>query len=269
MIRCMHERALHLGAFFLTLTYSEEELPENGSLRPKDLSLFFKALRRRLKEGERLRYFACGEYGDESKRPHYHALLFGPHLLDRVPLPGSGEYPAWRSQAVADAWTRGIHELGTVTVASAAYVAGYVEKKLKQRMMHDDPFFVDQWTGEVVREQEFTRMSLRPAIGRMWLRRFWRSVYPSDVVHLGGREYRPPRYYDKWMDEDHGERTVVLDDGVVCEECPDGCEEHREVMVQVREKRYEESEDLDAYTLHAKECAHKARNDLFNRRLAV
>ena len=108
MIRCTHERTCHAGAFFLTLTYAESRLPENGSLRSKDLQLFFKALRRRVKE--RIRYFAVGEYGSETKRPHYHALLYGPHFLERVPVGNTGGHDVWRSEVVASAWDRGLHE---------------------------------------------------------------------------------------------------------------------------------------------------------------
>lgn len=88
-------------------------------------------------------------------------------------------------------------------------------------------------------------MSLRPAIGRRWIEKYWSSVYPSDEIHISGNTYRPPRYYDKWMDE-----------------------HHPEVMLEVREKRYEQ-EQLDAYKRHAMERAHISRDDLFGQRNQV
>lgn len=258
MIRCLHERVLHDGAWFLTLTYSDKDLPENGSLYPAHLQSFFKALRRRVPE--RLRYFACGEYGDSTKRPHYHTLLFGPHFLDRVSIDAPGPHPVWRSSVIADSWPFGLHELGTVTPESAAYVCGYVRKKLRQKDATEDPFYLDHFTGEVLRQQPFTRMSLRPAIGRRWISKYWRDVYPRDFVPVKGREYRPPRYYDRWMDEDHSESEFP---------CGSRCEEHQEVMKQVRMRRWEEVEFAERYELDARERHHVSRMGLFDRRDGV
>lgn len=269
MIRIMHERALHVSAWFLTLTYSDKELPEHGSLRSTDLQRFFKALRRRIKAHEVLRYFACGEYGGQTKRAHYHAVLLGPDFLDRVLVSPPGAPAVWRSEAIASAWPVGIHELGSLTTGGAAYVAGYVTKKLKAREMDDNAFFTDPWTGEVLREKPFSRMSLRPAIGNHWLRKYWRDVYPRDFVAVNGREYRPPRYYDKWMDMEHDDAPVLDKHGnVVVPACGD-CAEHQRVMVEVREKRYEELEDVSDYELHAREVAHISRAELFERRVGV
>lgn len=83
------------NSFFITLSYDDEFLPyESFSrisknkrigeveptgealLNPYDLSMFLK--RFRTYSGERICYFACGEYGDPSKtkRPHFHIILF-------------------------------------------------------------------------------------------------------------------------------------------------------------------------------------------------
>lgn len=40
-----------------------------------------KVVRRRFPD-DRIRFFAAGEYGDKTFRPHYHAILFGLHLHD-------------------------------------------------------------------------------------------------------------------------------------------------------------------------------------------
>lgn len=242
-IRIMHECQVQDSAWFLTLTYSEENLPENGSLNPSHLRAFFKSLRRQFPPGQ-VRYFACGEYGELSQRPHYHAVLFGVDFLDKCRVPRPSDSAVWRSPTLESYWTLGISEFGTVTPASAAYVAGYVRKKVARRDNPDAYVRVDADTGELVNvEPEFSRMSLRPAIGRKWLERYWKDVYPRDYVVMDGKEFKPPRYYDKWMDENHPE-----------------------IMMKVREKRINEAEELSEYTLGAAERIHKARVGLFQQR---
>lgn len=76
----------------LTLTYSDDNLPPLGSLRRKHLQDYFKRLRQSLRRlyGQspqgKLKYYAVGEYGDRTRRPHYHVLLFcdfDPRLFER------------------------------------------------------------------------------------------------------------------------------------------------------------------------------------------
>lgn len=244
-VRILHEKQMHDAAWFLTLTYNDEEMPENGSLKPKDLQRFFKALRkaeaRKADEDWRpISFYACGEYGERTKRPHYHAILFGPDFLDKyLHRPG-----VWRSPHLEDCWTMGNSEFGTVTASSAAYVAGYVRKKISRKVDPDAYERVDPDTGELVHiKPEFSRMSLRPAIGKRWIRKYWRDVYPADRVVIAGWEGKPPRFYDKWL------------------------EEHEpEMAVQVKKKRYEEMEDCSPYTLEAKEAIHASRLALYGGR---
>lgn len=117
--RIMLEMCKHNGSCFVTCTYDDEHLPVGGSLVKKDFQDFIKRLRRSL-EPVRIRYFGVGEYGEESDRPHYHAIIFGLG-------PVEGE------QAVNKAWGKGFVCVGDVTRESAQYVAGYVTKKWKQQ----------------------------------------------------------------------------------------------------------------------------------------
>ena len=242
-MRIMHERRMHEHAWFLTLTYSDEELPDNGSLCAKDFQKFFKAVRRK-HEAKSVRYFGCGEYGESTKRPHYHAVLFGCNFVDRSIIRDSRNGPVWRSESLDRFWGHGISEFGSVTNASSAYVAGYVRKKVSKKIYPEAYERVDALTGEIVEiEQEFSRMSLKPAIGRDWIQRYWEDVYPRDFVVMDGKEYRPPRYYDKFMDA-----------------------EHPDVMMEVRAKRYEEIKEVTDYELNAREVTHMARVGLFENR---
>lgn len=75
-MECQQHQYLPL---FITLTYSDENLPPFG-LRYSDVQLFFKRLRinlqRKYNFSDKLRFAACGEYGSHTNRPHYHILLW-------------------------------------------------------------------------------------------------------------------------------------------------------------------------------------------------
>ena len=74
-LRIMNELAYHKDACFLTLTYDDEHLPEDKSLSKRDFQLFMKRFRKDF--GLPVRFFACGEYGKKTFRPHYHVIFFG------------------------------------------------------------------------------------------------------------------------------------------------------------------------------------------------
>lgn len=136
--RLMLEKLLHESSSFVTLTYDEEHLPCDGCVSVKDAQLFLKRLRQRMVPAK-LRYFIVGEYGDVTRRPHYHAVLFG--CVDQKML--------------TESWGLGHCHMGELTVQSAAYVVSYTVKGMTtvadQRLKGLRP--------------EFARMSLRPGIG--------------------------------------------------------------------------------------------------------
>ena len=248
-VRMMHESVMHASSWFLTLTYSDENIPDNGSLYPEHLSGFLKGLRRGRPPGS-VSFYGCGEYGETTQRAHYHVVLYGVDFLDRVPDPHSDRIGVFRSERLERAWGLGLTEFGTVTMGSCSYVAGYVTKKVGLKNNAD---YVNPRTGEIL-VPPFARMSLRPAIGRRWIERYWRDVYPRDFVVVDGIEAKPPRYYDKFMD------------------LPDekgGSAERRAIMEAVRDRRYEEMVDLSKYTLSAKQKIFDSKRDLYGRRDAV
>ena len=67
-IRCVHEAQMHRSNCFITLTYSPDFLPDPPSLNLRDFQLFMKRLRKRFGDG--IRFFHCGEYGEQCGRPH-------------------------------------------------------------------------------------------------------------------------------------------------------------------------------------------------------
>jgi len=195
--RCVHEQQLHAVSCFLTLTYRE---PSPVSLCYRDFQLFMKRLRKFAKVP--VRFFACGEYGEETFRPHFHACLFGFDFLDKKfhKTSKSGErlYVSSRADSL---WSHGNVWIGAVTFQSASYVARYVMKKVTGDQAEFYYQSVDL-SGELIPvEPEFVHMSLKPGIGSGWLERFGSDVYPSGEVVVQGKKSVMPRYYDLYFDK--------------------------------------------------------------------
>jgi hypothetical protein len=184
---------MHKTSCFVTLTYEKT----GPSLVPMDFTRFMYRVRQRLGP---TRFFACGEYGEQNLRPHFHALLFGQTFTDGRPC---GEN-IFSSKLLSDLWPVGFSSFGGVSYDSAAYVAGYTCKKITGKAASAYYSRVDVVTGEIVNcVPEFGRMSLKPGIGYPWFEKYWRDVYVArdGVVRPGGSVVPPPRIYDTWLSE--------------------------------------------------------------------
>ena len=202
--RCMHEAQMWEHNTFITLTYNDENLPEGNSLLPDDLTRFWKRLRKAT--DQKIRYFACGEYGDKIGRPHYHAVIFNLEFADKkffkMSYYSNGDAcPLFRSEMLEKLWPYGFSSIGEVTFESAAYVARYVMKKRTGDAAEDYYRYIDRDGVVHDRVPEFVRMSRRPGVGKTWFEKYGRDVYPGDFVVVKGRKYRPPRYYDEQLEE--------------------------------------------------------------------
>lgn len=194
----MHEAKLHLHCHFITLTYSDVNLPPGASLKPEDMTLFLKRLRKKL---GRCRYYYCGEYGGETQRPHYHMLLFGPQIPDLRRHGGTETEPEFRSPTIDSLWGLGNCVIGSVSFKSARYVAGYVVDKISGLAQQTHYETVVESTGEIIdRVPPFSRMSLKPGIGQGWFDQYASDVYPSDSVIVNGKEQKPPKFYDRKLE---------------------------------------------------------------------
>lgn len=187
-IRCGLEMQYHLECCWATLTYDDDHLPP--TLSKRHLSLFLKRLRDRLKP-ERVRFFACGEYGETTWRPHYHAILFGTS----------------DAQAVRLSWPHGFSRVDPLSPAAISYVAGYCAKKLGA--VDEAEERIDRSTGEVYRYQPpFILMSRRPGIGgeARVHDKSWRRSAVWD-----GREVPVPRYlHEAWKASATPEEVAAL-----------------------------------------------------------
>ncbi|AJK28271.1 putative replication initiation protein [Eel River basin pequenovirus] len=204
-MRCMHEAQLHDDNCFLTLTYDDEHLPEDGSLDVKHFQDFMKRLRERIKP-RKVRFFHCGEYGEQTLRPHYHALLFGFDFPDRVFYTTRNGNSLDISPTLQELWGHGFCTVGALTFESAAYVARYVLKKVTGDGAEDHYTRVNSETGEIVKVRpEYTTMSRRPGIAADWWRKYRQEVIDHDSVILRGREMRPPAFYDRLLEVEEPE----------------------------------------------------------------
>lgn len=159
-VRCSLEASLHDDNCFITLTYADEYLPPLAKLRKKDLQLFFQRLQMKYPGA---RYFACGEYGDQNKRPHYHALIFGYYLQEKD---------------LKELWPYGLVDIDELNFFTAQYVARYTVKKSGSK------------------DDEFLLMSLKPGIGAAWVEKH-PDIFKYDQI-IGSFGCAPvPRYFEK------------------------------------------------------------------------
>lgn len=193
-MRCLHEASLYLDNCFITLTYDDQHLKDN-SLHKEDFQKFMKRLRKEYPD-RNIRYYHCGEYGDENKRPHYHACLFNFDPDDKILYKTNEDYKLWISPKINDIWGKGYCIIGDVTFDSAAYVARYIEKKL---LTSDKEKKEAHYQG---REPEYTTMSRRPGIGRGWYDKYKTDLYPHDYTVINERKVKPPKFYDNILKQE-------------------------------------------------------------------
>lgn len=205
-VRCMHEAQMHEDNTFITLTYNEDNLPYPPSLNVKHYQDFMKRFRKKYSD-HTIRFYHCGEYGEENQRPHYHAIIFGFDFPDKEffkkSFSGDNYYT---SDSLNKLWGKGFCIIGDVTFESAAYVARYIMKKVNGEKAEEHYKCVDPESGELFDiKPEYTTMSRRPGIGKSWYDKYKSDVYPSDFVVVRGKKMRPPRYYDDLLMNEQGE----------------------------------------------------------------
>ena len=213
-VRLTHELKYYDSACFVTLTYSDENLPDNCSIRIKDLQNYFHYLRKdeRMKN-KNIKYFACAEYGDKGgevlagryagafiHRPHYHAIIFGLDPFDDEDR-----------KIIAENWTKcepfifrkklGLHgewldgqAIDYVTPDNINYTCGYIEKKLLGIKL----------------DEVYTSKGLEPpqsvcslGIGKRYCEEHKKQILDLCYVQRKGHILPIPRQYKKWLGIDN------------------------------------------------------------------
>lgn len=191
-VRITHEAQQWEDNSFITLTYSQENLPKTGSLQYDDLQKFWKRLR---KQTGRLRYYAVGEYGDESMRPHYHACVFGLGFRENRIIIRETPNLLWLSPQLEKTWGLGQVTVGKLSFETARYTASYVTKKLRTKQKY---VRIDEATGELL-EVEQPKAFMSRNLALEWFEKFGKGVSDHDRVVINARPQKPPKAYDKWI----------------------------------------------------------------------
>lgn len=190
--RIMLESLDYAQSSFVTLTYNEDFVPcTNQGLRtlfPRDVTLFFKKLRKNREEEyyrtynklaycglcqewddfkviiPKIRYYYCGEYGYKDERPHYHIALFGMEQQEA--------YEECKKAWTFEGCPLGIVHVGELNTFSARYMAGYIAKKIGWDTQNDKM----ESLALRGRHKEYQRMSRGYALGSKAVERFARAA---------------------------------------------------------------------------------------------
>lgn len=187
-LRCQLEYHEHQAAVFTTLTFDEEHKPL--TLSKRHVSDYIRRVRKQF--DNKLRFFATGEYGEQTQRPHYHAIIYGVKAE-----PDPTRFGKFRSPRLEEAWPQGHVNVDQATPANIAYTAGYCSKKIGYRRHGHER--VDPATGYKYQWQPpFILMSRNPGIGataKQYLNS-WRLYAIKD-----GHKMPVPRYFkNHWKD---------------------------------------------------------------------
>lgn len=199
--------------YWLTLTYDEEhiqhllvpavdkktgEVIKVASLYKKDLQDFMKRIRERWKrvhDNPNVRFYACGEYGEQNHRPHFHVILFNFVIPDLELIANKNGFAVFQSEEVSKVWGMGNVTINRNSWLTAAYTARYMMKKRKGK-------WAKQEYAEAGINPEFCLCSRKPGIGYGYYETHKDEIYSKDGIAYakakgGAQTRKPPKYFDK------------------------------------------------------------------------
>lgn len=219
--RMLMESKTLAPAWFLTITWNQEYVP--GMIRAtgevvrgavhqwtrgevpnivqillqEDMVLFNKRLRKKQetsnKWGLDLRYFYCGEYGENTGRPHHHGIYYGLEIPDLKKKRGNNPY--FESEELNRIWGMGSIIIAEASAETMAYVAGYVTKKAYG---NDNKRY-----RELGLPAPYCCMSRNPGLGYEYYTSHKEQMYADDGVYFNGKKRPIPRYFDKKYKEEN------------------------------------------------------------------
>ncbi len=219
---------MHLDSFgnsWATLTYRDPSactdkqykkghfIPEDYSLCPSHVSDFIRSLRR-ANTDHKIRYFYCGEYGDENQRPHYHICIFNHSFDDQYLWKDDEGLYTYTSAELQKHWPWGFTTVAPLNLRTASYTAGYVFKKITGKRAEDHYLRCDENGEAYWLRPEFIRMSTgrgKPSgLGASFYEKYNSDIFPSDQSPVPGHGVRElvPRYYQNIL---AGENPAMLE----------------------------------------------------------
>ncbi len=224
-IRIIHEASMHLdhhGNSWATLTYrspsscTDEQyrngqyVPQDYSLRPSHVSDFIRSLRRGNPD-HRIRYFYCGEYGDDNERPHYHICIFNHSFDDQYLWKDDEGLYTYTSESLQKHWPWGFTTVAELNLRTAAYTAGYAFKKITGKRAIEHYLRCDENGEAYWLMPEYIRMSTgrgKPSgLGASFYEKYTSDIFPADVSPVPSHGVRQlvPRYYQNILAEQNPE----------------------------------------------------------------
>jgi len=235
-MRITHEASMHndsYGNCFITLTYrSKDECTEqqlnDGHYVPSDYSLnkthFQKFIRRlRKRYPQKIRFFHCGEYGEENLRPHYHACLFNIDFSDQMVYRESEGIITYSSKILDDLWQYGFCTVGELNYETAAYTAGYILKKVLGAAADDEYLRSDEYGVCYWVQPPYITMSLKRervngkkipgGIGASFYEKYKTDFYDDSCPVPGRGVFKKiPRYYETILAGESPDRLQSIKD---------------------------------------------------------
>lgn len=196
--RLWQESKIAKSAVFVTLTYNDEHLPINDEFLPTldktDLQLFHKRLRKhqdtKTKEKWKIRYYAVGEYGTKTQRPHYHAMYF-----NIAPLTLQYITKIWSDK---DKKPIGNVDLADCNPATIRYLTKYVINKPGEYQSRKKPFAI---------------MSRRPGLGANYIREGTKKYHNENnlltVKNENGVIQPMPRFLSDKLFDPHEKKRIT------------------------------------------------------------
>lgn len=184
-VRLQHELQFHHQYCFITLTYDDEHVPiieGDITLWKNDLQLFWKRLRKLLPKNQKIKYLACGEYGEKTSRPHYHAIIFGWQPEDLIEISNK----IITSEILESVWKQGNVAVGSVVDETIYYVTGYILKTIPKKALGK-------------RQREFIAVS--QGMGIEYAKMYEQEV-KQGTLKTNGKSAGVPLYYRKKIDID-------------------------------------------------------------------
>jgi len=217
--RIMHELQGKDGCF-ITLTYEDKHLPEGSTLVKSDLQKFLKRLRKYL-EPLKIKYYGCGEYGDATKRPHYHIIIIGWKPDSEQNYRPNRKTVA--SKEIEKLWSFGNNVIGSADREAIQYTVGYIRKKLLGNSAYEyggltPPFALQS-----------------QKLGLEYCMSHKESILSDKGITRNGKPVGVPRYYrKKLIDKDTVEEYYYHRRAKV---------KRQEIIDQYMKKEYEDSTD--------------------------